>query len=409
MLKLSRAIGSWALVTTLLTGAPLSAQTTSQLPPEAARRAAHGMMLAEIGRSGLRSLLSASGNLGDLQNRGGSYRMAEQMERARTGPLHGRISALEVALANPGLPVEVRAALAQQKEEALAELVDVPRYDAAYRTLTGQAEALVPTGFLRERPMFMLFRGRVHRRWGGTDGLTVSSEGATIGPVFVISPRWIVSPGLNVGRTDVDIAPFDGESGTTAVGPRIDVGHVFGDGWSAAAQLAHGWSWGDSRIMRPGPDGPHEVRSESQSRSTSAKVEVRGRVGVRGPGDGGMSLVPRAGLFLVSTHTPSVTNSLGETGAGPFGERETQAALRAGTTLSATFGRWSPSLFVGWERELTPSPSTLVEDPTGLLLQVGLSRALGQGRRLVMDYGAVRGASGLRRVSEFTLVLILDG
>jgi hypothetical protein len=46
---------------------------------------------------------------------------------------------------------------------------------------------------------------------------------------------------------------------------------------------------------------------------------------------------------------------------------------------------------------------------TGLLLQAGVGRAWGQGRRLVIDYGVVRGASGFRRVSELTLVLILDG
>lgn len=397
------------LLVTLSPAARTSAQAPDGLPPEAARQAAHAQALASIGRSGLRSLLSASGNLGDLQNRVGSYRMAVQLERARTGPIRGRIEALEAALARPDLPPEVRADLIRQCEEALAELASIPRYVADYRTVTGQMEALLPAGFLGRRPLFLLVRGRFHRRWGEADGLTVLSEAVSVGPVLVGSPRWIVSPGLALGRTDVDIGPFDGRRSATSVGPRLDVGHILGERWSAAAQIAYAWSGGDSKIVRPGPDGPQEVTSDTRSTTASAKIELRGRFDVSGPGETGLAVLPRIGAFLVSSHSPPVTNNLGETGVGPFGERETIAAVRAGTSLSMAIGRWSPSLYVGWERELTSRMTTLVDDPAALLVQVGVGGAWGRGRRLGVDYTLVRGTSGLRRVSEITVVLILDG
>ncbi|HZD05184.1 MAG TPA: hypothetical protein VE173_09710, partial [Longimicrobiales bacterium] len=120
-------------------------------------------------------------------------------------------------------------------------------------------------------------------------------------------------------------------------------------------------------------------------------------------------LRPRLGAFVVSTHSPSTTDSLGERSAGPFGETESVAALRVGADLDTRLGSWGPSLYLGWERELTDDMSAFIHDPRAFLGVVGLSRSWGRGPRVSLDYTLLRGTRGLRRVSDLTLVLILDG
>jgi hypothetical protein len=375
---------------------------------EGLQQAVFGRALGEIGRSGLRSLLSVTGNLGDLQNRAGSYRMAAQLEYARSAALEGRIAALDAALADPNCRRSNGLHPGSTRRRA-RPVSDVPRYQAAYSTATAQAEALKPLGLLRSRPVFLLVRGRGHARWDGDDGLTVLSEAVSVGPVVVGSNRWIVSPGLTLGRTDVDIGPFDGSSGTTSGGPRLDLGLILHDGWSVAVQLSHVWARGASTIVRPGPEGGTEVRTRGWSRSIAAQAQVKGRFTIVGPGDVPISARPLVGVFLMSTFSPATTNSLGETGTGPFGSTERIAALRAIAAFEATCGRWSPTLYVGWERELKDQMSAFVHDPGAFLGSLGLSRSWGRGRRVSIDYALLRGRKSLRRVSELTLVLILDG
>jgi hypothetical protein len=392
-----------------LAPASLASQSPPHAPAEALRQAAFGRALREIGRSGLRGLLSATGNLGDLQNRAGSYRMAAQLEHARTAALEGRISALDNALADPTLPPERRQAILDLRDAARAELSAVPRYEAAYRTATTQVEALKPLCFVGDRPVFLLVRARGHARWGGDDGLTVVSAAVSVGPVVVASNRWIVSPGLSLGRTDVEIGAFDGASATTSLGPRLDVGHIFGDRWSFAVHLSHVWAHGGSTIVRPGPEEGTEVRTEGWSRINAVKVESTGRLPIEGPSDLAMSIRPLVGAYMTSTSSPATTNSLGESGTGPFGSTERTAALRAGATFEAILGAWSPALFAGWEWELTDQMSALIDDPRALIASVGLTRSWGQGRRVAIEYALLRGQHSLRRVSDLTLVLILDG
>lgn len=388
----------------LLPGA-LAAQAESaqqQRPPP------HALAVAEIGRSGLRSLLSASGSIGDLQNRGGSYRMAVQRERARVGPLEGRLAALDAALSDPTLPNHERTGLLQLRGTTVAELQAVPRYEAEYTTGTLQIESLLPVGFLWDRPLFLLVRGRGHARGGGADELTVFSEGVSVGPVLIGSRRWIVGVGMGLGRTDVDIGAFDGSSGATSVGPQLSVGGILGEGWSVAAQLGHTWSHGRSTILRPAREAPVEVRSEGWSETTTAKAEVKGRLGLADPWGIHAVLRPRLGAFVTSTHAGPATNSLGETESGPFGERESLAAVRAGASLDAGVGAWAPTVYLGWERELTDEMSVLVREPNALLTSAGLSWTWSRGRRLALEYAYLRGLKGLRSASDLTLVVILD-
>lgn len=399
---------TWLLTTALIAAPPLATPLAGQSSAHGRGPSPHALVLMEVGQSGLRGLLSASGNLGDLQNRAGSYRLAVQLERARVGPLEGRLAALDGALADPGLPAVEREILLDLRAATLADLRAVPSYEAAYRTGTAQLESLTPLGFLGERPLFLLARGRGHVRSDGERGLRVLSEGVSIAPVLVVSSRWIVAVGVGLGRADVDIGPFDGSSGSTSVGPRLDVGGILAEGWSVAVQLGHAWAHGRTTVLRPGPGEPVEVTSEGWSRSTSAKAELAGRLPVMEVGGRDVALRPRVGTFVTSTHAPATTNSLGETGTGPFGERESLAALRAGASLHVG-GPWSPTLYAGWERELTDGTTALVDDPQAILAGAGVSWTWRPGRRVSLDYGLVRGLEGRRRVSELTLVVILDG
>jgi len=53
--------------------------------------------------------------------------------------------------------------------------------------------------------------------------------------------------------------------------------------------------------------------------------------------------------------------------------------------------------------------SALIDDPRALIASVGLTRSWGRGRRVAIEYALLRGRHSLRRVSDLTLVLILDG
>jgi hypothetical protein len=394
-----------ALGVALLRVTPLVAQSDTA----AVRPPPHAVALAEMGRSGLRGLLSASGSIGDLQNRAGSYRMAVQMEDARTGPLEGMLSALDVALNDPALSDDERAGLHQVRNATLAELRAVPRYHVRYTTATLQAETLVPIWFLRDRPVFLLVRGRGHVRGGGPDGLTVFSEGVSIAPVLVSSSRFVVAPGLALGRVDVDIGPFDGSSGTTSLGPQLAVGAVLGEGWSLAAQLGHSWSHGRSTILRPQRNGPVEVRSEGWSETTTAKAELMGRWSILYRLGVPIVVRPRVGAFLSSTQARPTTSSLGDTGTGRFGARESLGAVRGGFSLEGSAPTLAPRLYLGWEQELADEMAVLVKDSGALLAAAGVGWSWSRGRRLVVDYTLLRGSEGLRRTSDFTIILIVDG
>lgn len=404
MSKHWRAVLIGILCITQFRATPSVAQiSVPQIPPPR-----HALALADIGRSGLRGLFSASGGIGDLQNRAGSYKMAVQMERARVGPLEGLISELEAALANPGLPDGERAAILQVREATLAELEAVPRYDARYTTATLQAEALIPFGFVRDRPLFLLVRGRGHARGGGSDGLTVLSEGVSFSPLLLASPRWIVAPGLAVGQVDVDIAPFDGSSSAMSVGPQLTVGGILGEGWGLSAQLGHSWGFGRSTILRPQRHGSVEVRSSGWSETTTAKAELVGRlpIALRHPS---VEVRPRVGAFLSSTRSHPTTNNLGEVSTGPLGPRESVAAVRGGASFNGSVGAWSPSVYLGWEQELTEEMAVLVNDRGAFQAAARTGWTWGRGRRVVVDYSLLRGGAGLRRASDFTIVVIIDG
>lgn len=396
-------------IVAVVVASPLTAQIHRSPPPDGAGRAAHGAALARIGLSGLRGLLSTSSSLGDLRNRAGSYRSAARSEEARVRALEGRIAALDEAMVNPELSPEERAALGDLRDAAENERAAVPAYEAAYRAATVQAETLLPVDLPGPGPAFLLVRGRGHARWGGPDRLTVLSEGASVAPVLVLSERWILSPGLSLGRTDVEIGAFDGHSGTNSLGPHLDVGTILGPGWSAAFRVSHVWARSRSTTVRPGPSGRAQVRSDGRSRTTSARTEVRGRFPLIRSGPLSLSLHPRVGAFLVSTRHSPTTNSLGERVTGAFGSRESLAVVRTGATLAGAVGSWSPTLYLGWERELTEEISALVDDPRALLGRVGVSWSWSRGRRLSVDYAIVRGLRGFRRASELTVVLIVDG
>ncbi|MEJ2205796.1 MAG: hypothetical protein P8170_16995, partial [Gemmatimonadota bacterium] len=342
-----------------LAAGPLAAQTLQTRNPEARRAAAHGLALARIGRSGLRRLLASSGGIGDLQNRSGSYRLVSQLERTRLGVLEGEIAGLDRALGDAGLPPEQRDVLLERREIAAAEIRAIPAYTTTYSAATLQGEALVPSGFVGDRPLFLLLRVRGHGRWGGSHDLGVRSEVATAAPVLLLSDRWLLAPGVTLGRTDIDIGPFDGSSGATSAGPTLSLGGIITDAWSFAVQLSHAWSRGGSTILRPGADGPTEVTTDASTRTTSAKAEALGSFALGGRGDHALTLSPRVGTFALRTRVLPTTNSLGETGTGPFGGVETVAVVRAGAALRASPGSWSPSLYLGWESELTDVTSAL--------------------------------------------------
>ena len=394
------------LLGALLTTPEVSAQSAArELPPGAE----HASALARIGSSGLRSLLSASGNLGDLRNRAGSYRLAAQLEHARVSSLEGRLAALEDILTNASLPDSERQRLTNEVQRARDELRAVPEYEAAYRGATAQVEALLPAGFLAGSPLFLLSRAYGQVRDDTGDGLRVFSEALLFGPVWVPSERLILGASLGVGRTDVDISPFDGHSGSWSIGPRLNVGRVLADGWGFALELGYAWAHGSSRVKRPGPAGATEVQSSAWSEVTTFKAEVLGRLQLGAPGSIRLTVRPRTGVFLSSTYSPATTNSLGERSTGPFGTRSSLAALRTGASLGTELGGWAPHVYLGWERELTDEMSELIHDRDGWLAVVGVSRSLGRGQRFVVDYTRIRGLEGLRRVSELTFVLILDG
>jgi len=400
------------IIALLLCASPTAAAQSSgpPSPEQIARMRMVGSIRASIGNSGLRRFLSESASLGELQNRAASYRMIEQVERARVAGLEGRITAIETALQDPTLPDAERAQLEAVLDETRATLAAVPPYSVEYHSYTGQAGSLTELGFLGGRPVFLYTKGRFFRRTDPDEFLRVSAERMDLAPAIFLSNALFVMPGLTASRTDADVLPFDGTSGATSFGLRFDVGAVFGDHWAGGLHAAHSWDRGSVRVIRPGPE-PIPIGSEPQTETTAAKFELLGHY------DGSnlavlpraLTLAPRLGAYVLHTTYDSVTNNLGETGTGLFGDSDVLAILAAGVAVAFDAGnKLVPDVYLGIDRELPSAMSDVIADRTGFVMVGGLTYVIARTSRAGVTYTYARSTGGRRRSGEIDLVLVLD-
>jgi hypothetical protein len=400
-------------VIALLLGASLSAAAQSSGPPspeQIARMQMVGSIRASIGNSGLRRFLSESASLGELQNRAASYRMIEQVERARVAGLEGRITAIEATLQDATLPDAQRARLESVVGDTRAELAAVPEYRVQFHSSTAQGGSLTELGFLAQRPVFLYAKGRLVRRTEPDEFLRVWAERMDLAAAMFLSNTLFVMPGFTASRTDVDVLPFDGTSGTTSLGLRFDVGAVFGYHWAAGLHAAHSWDRGSVRVIRPGPE-PIPLGSEPRTETTAVKAELMGHY------DGSnLALLPRSlrlapllGAYMLHTTYDSVTNNLGETSTGLFGDSDVLAILAAGASLALDTGtRLVPEAYVGIDRELPSVMSDVIDDRTGVVLVGGLTYIIARTGRAGVTYTYARSTGGKRRSGEIDVVLVLD-
>jgi hypothetical protein len=397
----------------LLMGASVAASAQPSGPPspeQIARMRMVGSIRANIGNSGLRRFLSESASLGELENRAASYRIIEQVERSRVAGLEGRIGAIEAALQNPTLPDAERARLESVVGDTRAELGAVPEYRVEYHSSTAQAGSLTELGFLAQRPVFLYAKGRLVRRTDPNEYLRVWAERLELAPAMFLSDSWFVMPGVTMSRTDVDVLPFEGTSGITSFGLRLNLGAVFGDHWAAGLHANHTWDRASVRVIRTGPE-PIPVGSEPRTQTTAVKLEFMCHY------DGSdiaflprsLRLAPRLGGYILRTAYAQVTNTLGETNTGLFGDSDVLALLAAGVALDVDTGiRLVPDVYFGIDRELPGTMSDVISDRTGIVLAGGLTYIIARSSRAVVTYSYARSAGGWRRSREIDLVLVLD-
>jgi hypothetical protein len=379
-------------------------------PEQIARMRMVGLIRANIGNSGLRRFLSESASLGELENRAASYRIVEQVERSRVAGLEGRIAAIEAALQDPTIPDAERARLESVVGDTRAELAAVPEYRVEYHSSTAQGGSLTELGFLAERPVFLYAKGRLVHRTDPSEYLRVWAERLDLATAMFPSNSWFVMPGVTVNRTDVDVLPFEGTSGTTSFGLRLDFGVVFGDHWAAGLHANHKWDRASVRVMRPAPE-PLPIGSEPRTQTTAVKLEFMGHY------DGSdiaflpraLRLAPQLGAYILHTAYAQVTNTLGETNTGPFGDSDALALLAAGVALDFDTGtRFVPDVYLGIDRELPGTMSDVISDRTGFMLAGGLTYVVARSSRAVVTYSYARSTGGRRRSGEIDLVLVLD-
>jgi hypothetical protein len=388
-----------------------SAQPSGRPSPEQiARMRMVGSIRANIGNSGLRRFLSESASLGELENRAASYRIVEQVERSRVAGLQGRIAAIEATLQNPTLPDAERAQLESVVADTRAELAAVPEYRVEYHSSTAHAGSLTELGFVGERPVFLYAKGRLVHRTDPNEYLRVLAERLDLATAMFPSNSWFVMPGVTVSRTDVDVLPFEGTSGITSFGLRLDVGAVFGDHWAAGLHTNHTWDRASVRVIRPGPE-PIPIGSEPRTQTTAVKLEFMGHY------DGSniaflpraLRLAPQLGAYVLRTTYAQVTNTLGETNTGLFGDSDVLALLAAGVALDFDTGtRFVPDAYLGIDRELPSVMTDVISDRTGIVLTGGLTYVVARSSRAVVTYTYARSTGGWRRSGEIDLVLVLD-
>lgn len=398
----------WSSVFLLLAvaaGLPTAAAQPSgpPSPEQIARMRAVGTFRSWIGTSGLRRFLSESASLGELQNRASSYRMIEQVERARVAQIEGTIAAVSGALRDPRLPNAERIRIEGVLEASRTELVAVPSYRARYATSTGQVGTLTELGFLGSRPAFLLVKGRVVRRTDPDHYLRVLAERVDVAPALFLSPGLFASVGVVGSRSDVDVLPFDGTSGTVSRGLRVDVGVALGSHWAAGMHGEHTWTTGTLEIVRLSPD-PVTVESEPTSRVASAKAEVMGSY-ERGP----MAIAPRVGIYAVHTSYDSVTNSVAETSSGPFGDSDVLGMVAAGVAIEVeVWDNLLPEIYLGADRELQSRMGDVLADRTGVVFAGGLNYSIARAARVGITCTYARSGGGRRVSGELDLVAVLD-
>jgi hypothetical protein len=399
------------IVATLLsTPAPAWGQGGGPPSPEQiARMRTIGQTRATLGTSGLRRFLSESASLGEAQNRAASYRMIEQVERARRAELEGRITAIESALQDPTLPADERTRLQAIVDESQAALTSPPAYRANYHTSTGQAGSLVELGFLGVHPLFLFTKGRVAWRTDPDGYLRVASGRIDLAPTLFLTPTVFASAGLAASLTDVDVLAFDGTSESASLGVRFDLGAALSRHWAVGLHVSHSWSAGRVVVVRPGPQ-PVAIESEPSTLVTAAKVEIMGRyTGADALVPDFLEITPRLGAYGLRTSYDSVTNSLGQTAAGLFGSSDALVILAAGVAVGVDVGsRVTPDVYLGVDHELPGALSNVMSDRTGVILGAGLTCLLTRSARLGLSFTHARSTGDHRRSNELDLVAVLD-
>jgi hypothetical protein len=351
--------------------------------------------------------------LGEMMDRGASYRAVQQVEDARVAGLTGRISALDGMLADPTLPPAQRAALEAQRDAAAAERAEVPEYRVTQTTLTGDAGSLVRLTSLGSRPLYLRAKGRAHRRSDGEERLSVLSLGGEVGALFAPTDAWVIGLATTVGGYDASVRSFDGTADRLGAGIRLDMGYILHSGWALGVRAEHGWSGGTTEVVRGGPSGPQQVRYDQGQRRAYVQAELMGSAGSEEWGWLPASLALRSivGVYYLSQHYATTTDNLGNTVVGTFGPSDALGVVRASLAGSLALGaaaRWQPSLEVAYDYEFANDMDAVLREPHTLSGSVGLTWVMGRTQRLSAVYTRFQGLTNLRVTNDLSLIATID-
>jgi len=328
--------------------------------------------LSHAGPSGLRRFLSTGSDLGEVQSRVASYRIA----------------------------AEIRAARAQRGAE------NNDHSESHFETAAAQGSVTTRVASLLERPVLLraLLRGAWRDEPSRVQG---ANDRVALGAIYLPTARSYLGLGLALERSAAELHFVDGDSKGFAVGPRLDAGYVVNRHLAVAVRAERTWLEGHLEIA-PGPSAA--VTRDLSTRRTFLKAAVVGRLDAA-PLPGGGRLRPHLALHSVDYRVGRETDSAGRSVSGPFGEESHLRLLQAGAHYGysiAPSGRWRHWVELLYDYEFSTDMAAPVDDRHTVTAGTGIAWAPAPGRRVHLEYRRYQGWNDRRSRDSLTLVLLFD-
>lgn len=370
-------------LSTLVPAVLLSLGAMASLYPSSARSAEgsadHQRWMGSMGASGLRRSLANGADLGDLLNRGISYRAAFVAESIRL------------------------------RREATGAPLSPPILDSKTNGWIAQAESLIPVSRIADREILFRTTLRSARRFepnrldGRADridlGLVLGAKNGNRSPGYT-------GVGLILEHIEADIGFVQGSRDISGIGARGDWGQVLNARWASSVRIEQLWSDGRSEVLRPSSSGPIEVRQDLNFNRIYLDADMIARYTLASG-----QLRWRTGLRYMRIEYEDQLNNLGEQATETFGPLERLGLLRTGAYYSWRVGtseKWSPYSELVYDYEFETNMNALIDDRHTLTAKLGVTWSIRNGQRIQLEYQRFQGFNDERVRDALSLVGVFD-
>lgn len=341
----------------------------------------YGQWLGALGASGLRRSQANGSDLGELINRGVTYKTGKQKQR--------------IYLANP------------LNGGSLSGFDFVSEADG-YVAQTGSLMAVDPQ-FGRHTAIDFTLRTALRR----DDDIDAQSDRLDLGMTwsanyFAKGAGYFSVNGI-YERTDADIKYINGERTGDAWGARLQTGEVLSPAWAWSLRAERVWWSGDGYIYRPSASGPLRIDQDVDYDRTYFNTEVIGRYRLANFLFGPAQLRWRSGVHWLAVHYEDQINSLGQAAIEAFGPNERLGIVRTGAYIAwSPSQNWSPYTEWIYDYEFENNMNEVVDDPHTVSVKLGLARLLGPGKRIQLELQRFQGLKGQRVRNGLNLTAVID-